>query len=147
MTGIAATPVSVTAKRRRGPGRPPTPAADRVQTLRLWRRHVDMLDSVIARRAREGGDDPASVDYSHERRVLLSALIEAHVHPEVFWPTDVQPQVLPGAYTHSDLAAIRAWQADQAVLLTARAPAPQQARLRSNRRFRWRLPDAPAGPE
>lgn len=144
MTGTAGKAVSVTGKPRRGPGRPPTPAADRVQTLRLRTRHVEMLDRVIAHRARERGEDPASVDYSYQRRALLSALIEAHVHPDAFWPTDVQPEVPPGSYTDADIAAIRAWQADQAVVLTAGAPAPIQARLRSNRRLRRPLADAPS---
>ena len=76
--------------RCRGPGRPPTPAAERVTTVRLRRCDVDLVDAVIRDQAERRGDNPAEIDYSQQRRTLIGRVIEAKANIETLLPTQVR---------------------------------------------------------
>ena len=140
-------------------GRPPTPAREQVTTIRLKKKHVEMLDKVIRERSerdmqwvvRTGPElkIPGTevtlttyriedIDYSSERRRLLAKLIEQTLTTEALYPTEVRPLVPPGPYSNVQITGISTWERQETLRLTESAPIPVKLVLEDNKLHRMR---------
>jgi len=144
-------------------GRPPTPEKDQVIVIRLQKRHVDMLDAVIRRRAERdlgsvhtGPEQKVPgmnattwqtrvepINYSKERRELMAMLIETGLTDDELYPTKVLPRVPRGRYRDVELLEVSVWAEKEGKRLTQKAPAPVQRVLAENRlhEIQRKMPD------
>ena len=144
-------------------GRPPTPEGEQVSVIRLQKKHLDMLDEVIRRRAERDlgavytgpeqkvpGMNVTSwqthvepINYSKARRELVAMLIETGLNDDELYPTKVLPRVPRGRYRDMDLLKISAWAENEGRRLTREAPAPVQQVLAENRlhEIQRKMPD------
>ena len=135
-------------------GRPPTPAREQVTAIRLRNKHIEMLDwairagserdmqwvrslgperkvpgtEVIERRYRI-----EEIDYSSERRKLVTKLIEQTLTSEALYPTKVRPQVPPGPYNNVEMFEISHWEKQETLRLTESAPLAVKLVLEDNK--------------
>ena len=135
-------------------GRPPTPAKEQVNAIRLKNKHIEMLDTVIRAGAERdmqwvrpvgperkvpGTEATAQryrieeIDFSSERRNLVAKLIEQTLTIEALYPTKVRPQVPPGAYSNVEMVGISHWEKQETLRLTASAPLAVKLVLEDNK--------------
>lgn len=130
-------------------GRPPTPRREQVTVVRLRNKHVGMLDEAIRREAESryaglvsADMAPPEIDYSRERRELVTRFIENELRDDLRHPTQLRLLLPRGHYTREDEAEIRQWRDEKLRELARDAPLPLQLAIEEHRlsRLRAKMP-------
>ena len=135
-------------------GRPPTPKDEQVTVVRLPNRHVALMDQIIRERSERAlravvnivpehkipgteittwRDRVEAINYSSERRELLTLLIEEGLTTDELFPTRVLPKVPRGPYSEMELVQISDWAEGESLRLTENAPLPVKIVLTRNK--------------